>query len=148
MQPLASLLPAPVQDILDWYPADNPGTKTNLVRLLMHGRLAGTGRLMILPVDQGFEHGPGRSFSMNPAGYDPRYFLKLAYDAGLSAYAAPLGFLEAVADAPGLVPLILKANNHDILMGEKNPRSALTGCVDDALRSWVCRYRLHDLSRF
>ncbi|MEO7993584.1 MAG: class I fructose-bisphosphate aldolase [bacterium] len=134
MDSLATLLPPPVREILSWYPADNPGTKTNLARLLMHGALAGTGRLLILPVDQGFEHGPGRSFSMNPAAYDPRYHLKLAHEAGLSAYAAPLGFLEAACEAPGLVPLILKANNHDILRGESDPLSALTGTVDDALR--------------
>ncbi|MCG3153121.1 MAG: Fructose-bisphosphate aldolase class 1 [bacterium] len=134
MEPLSHLLPERVREILSWYPADNPGTKTNLVRLLMQGRLAGTGRLLILPVDQGWEHGPGRSFGMNPAAYDPRYHFRLAVEAGLSAYAAPLGFLEAAADAPGAIPLILKANNHDILMEEANPLSALTATVDDALR--------------
>lgn len=134
MEPLSHLLPARIREILSWYPADNPGTKTNLVRLLMQGHLAGTGRLLILPVDQGWEHGPGRSFGMNPAAYDPRYHLRLAVEAGLSGYAAPLGFLEAAADAPGIIPLILKANNHDILMEDPNPLSALTGSVDDALR--------------
>lgn len=134
MEPLVTLLPSPIQEILSWYPAESPGCKTNLVRLLMHGKLAGSGRLLILPVDQGFEHGPGRSFSANPAAYDPRYHLKLAHEAGLSGYAAPLGFLEAVADAPGLLPLILKANNHDVLMEEEDPSSSLTGSVQDALR--------------
>ena len=47
-----------VKKILSWYEGDNPGTKTNLARILMHGRLGGTGRMVILPVDQGFEHGP------------------------------------------------------------------------------------------
>lgn len=131
---LTDLLPARIREILSWYPADNPGTRTNLVRLLMHGHLAGTGRLLILPVDQGFEHGPGRSFALNPAAYDPRYHLRLAVEARLSAFAAPLGFLEACCEAPGVIPLILKANNHDILMDEANPLSALTGSVDDALR--------------
>src|SRR5256712_13483191 len=105
-----------VREILSWYPSDNPGTLTNLYRLLMHGRLAGTGKLVILPVDQGFEHGPARSFAPNPAGYDPEYHIQLAIEAGCNAYAAPLGFLEAgVADYCGGIPLILKCYNHDVL---------------------------------
>src|SRR3989454_4466595 len=84
-----------VSEILSWYGSDNPGTLTNLARLLTHGALAGTGRLVILPVDQGFEHGPGRSFAMNAPAYDPRYHFELAIEAGGNAYAAPLGFLEA-----------------------------------------------------
>src|ERR1041385_3846039 len=101
---------------------DNPGTLTNLARRLNTGRLAGTGRLVILPVDQGFEHGPGRSFAPNPPAYDPRYHFKLAIDAGLNAYAAPLGFIEAGAvEFAGQIPLILKLNNHDLLQEEKDP---------------------------
>jgi class I fructose-bisphosphate aldolase len=124
-----------VQEILSWYASDNPGTRTNLARLLNHGRLAGTGKLVILPVDQGFEHGPARSFAVNPPGYDPRYHFQLAIDAGCNAYAAPLGFLEAgAADFAGQVPLILKLNNHDTLVDEKDPISAQTGSVKDALR--------------
>jgi class I fructose-bisphosphate aldolase len=124
-----------VQEILSWYAGDNPGTLTNLARLLNHGRLAGTGKLVILPVDQGFEHGPARSFAGNPAGYDPRYHFQLAIDAGCNAYAAPLGFLEAgAAEFAGQVPLILKLNNHDTLVDEKDPISAQTGSVKDALR--------------
>ena len=124
-----------VQEILSWYGADNPGTLTNLSRLLSHGRLGGTGKLVILPVDQGFEHGPARSFAPNPAAYDPRYHFQLAIDAGCSAYAAPLGFLEAGArEFAGRVPLILKLTNRDSLMDEKDPDQALTGSVSDALR--------------
>src|SRR5437667_4235864 len=124
-----------VRDILSWYGSDSPGTLTNLARLLRHGRLAGTGRLVILPVDQGFEHGPARSFSMNTPGYDPRYHFQLAIDAGCSAYAAPLGFLEAGArEFAGEIPLILKLNDHEVLLDEKDPDQALTGSVDDALR--------------
>src|SRR5882672_3168112 len=105
-----------VREILSWYGSDNPGTKTNLARMLNHGRLGGTGKMVILPVDQGFEHGPARSFAANPEGYDPRYHFQLAIDAGCNAYAAPLGFLEAgVGDYIGEVPLILKLNNHDVL---------------------------------
>ena len=124
-----------VREILDNYGSDNPGTLTNLARLLNHGRLAGTGKLVILPVDQGFEHGPGRSFGPNPPAYDPRYHFELALEAGCNAYAAPLGFLEAGArEFAGEIPLILKANDHDLLMNEKDPNQALTGSVADALR--------------
>ena len=124
-----------VKEILSWYSSDSPGTRTNLARLLNHGRLAGTGRLVILPVDQGFEHGPARSFAVNPAGYDPSYHFQLAIDAGCNAYAAPLGFLEAgAAEFAGEIPLILKMNNHDVLHDEKDPLSAVTASVKDALR--------------
>lgn len=124
-----------VREILSWYGSDNPGTLTNLARMLNHGRLAGTGKLVILPVDQGFEHGPARSFAANPAAYDPRYHYELAIESGCSAYAAPLGFLEAgVRDYAGDIPLILKVNDHDVLNDEKDPTQALTGSVADALR--------------
>src|SRR5919106_3338784 len=124
-----------VSEILSWYGSDNPGTRTNLARLLNHGRLAGLGRLVILPVDQGFEHGPARSFAPNPPGYNPHYHYELAIDAGCNAYAAPLGFIEAGADRfAGRIPTILKLNNHDVLHDEKDPLSAVTGSVQDALR--------------
>lgn len=124
-----------VREILSWYGSDNPGTLTNLARLLNHGQLAGTGKLVILPVDQGFEHGPARSFAPNPPAYDPRYHFELAIESGCNAYAAPLGFLEAGArDYAGAIPLILKVNDHDLLHDEKDPHQALTGSVADALR--------------
>lgn len=124
-----------VREILSWYGADNPGTLTNLARLMNHGRLAGTGKMVILPVDQGFEHGPARSFAKNPDGYDPSYHFNLAIESGCNAYAAPLGFLEACArDYAGEIPLILKINNSDTLFSPKAPVSALTSNVDDALR--------------
>jgi class I fructose-bisphosphate aldolase len=124
-----------VKEILSWYDGDNPGTRTNLARIMNHGRLAGTGRFVILPVDQGFEHGPARSFAVNPAGYDPTYHFRLAIEAGCNAYAAPLGFLEAgAAEFAGDIPLILKMNNHDVLNDEKDPLSSVTGSVKDALR--------------
>jgi len=124
-----------VREILSWYSSDSPGTLTNIVRLLTTGRLGGTGKLVILPVDQGFEHGPARSFAKNPDGYDPRYHFRLAIDAGCNAYAAPLGFLEAgAAEFAGEIPLILKLNNSDSLYGGSDPCPALTGSVDDALR--------------
>jgi len=124
-----------VKEILSWYGSDSPGTLTNLARLLNTGMLAGTGKLVILPVDQGFEHGPARSFAANPAAYDPRYHFELAIAAGCNAYAAPLGFLEAGArEFAGEIPLILKVNDHDLLMEEQDPIQALTGSVQDALR--------------
>jgi fructose-bisphosphate aldolase, class I len=124
-----------VREILSWYNSDNPGTLTNLYRLLNTGTLAGTGKLVILPVDQGFEHGPMRSFQPNPQGYDPDYHIQLAIDSGCNAYAAPLGQLEAVAGKfAGQVPLILKLNNSDTLAKVEQPCSALTGSVDDAIR--------------
>lgn len=123
-----------VKEILSYYPSDNPGTLTNLSRLLMHGRLAGTGRMVILPVDQGFEHGPFRSFGMNTDGMDPTYHFRLGIESGCNAYAAPLGFLEAAAGTfAGEIPLILKLNNSDSL-AKVEPCSALTGSVQDALR--------------
>ncbi len=124
-----------IREILSWYDGENPGVRTNLARMLNHGRLGGTGKMVILPVDQGFEHGPARSFAPNPAGYDPRYHFQLAIEAGCNAYAAPLGFLEAgVTDYCGDIPLILKCNNHDVLNDEKDPISAITSGVGDALR--------------
>jgi len=128
-----------IREILSWYGSDNPGTLTNLSRLLNHGKLGGTGKLVILPVDQGFEHGPARSFAPNPPAYDPRYHLELAIEAGCNAYAAPLGFLEAAArDFAGRIPLILKVNNRDGLAEEKDPDQAMTGSVADALRLGCC----------
>jgi fructose-bisphosphate aldolase, class I len=128
-----------VKEILSWYGADNAGTLTNLARLLNHGRLAGTGKLVILPVDQGFEHGPARSFAPNPPAYNPYYHFELAIEAGCNAYAAPLGFMEAgVRDFAGEIPLILKTNDNDVLRDEKDPNQALTASVQDALRLGCC----------
>lgn len=127
-----------VREILSWYSAQNPGVLTNLARMLNHGKLGGTGRLVILPVDQGFEHGPARSFAKNPAGYDPSYHFKLAIAAGCNAYAAPLGFLEAgAADFAGEIPLILKLNSSDSLMSG-DPCPAVTASVQDALHLGCC----------
>jgi len=124
-----------VERILANYAGENPGVIGNLRRMLEHGRLAGTGKLVILPVDQGFEHGPARTFGPNPGGYDPRYHAQLAVDAGCNAYAAPLGFIEMIAhEYAGKLPLILKVNNSDSLGGPEGPCSALTSSVEDALR--------------
>ena len=124
-----------VKQILSWYPSDNPGTLTNLAQMLNHGTLGGTGKMVILPVDQGFEHGPHRSFAPNPAAYDPEYHFQLAIEAGCNAYAAPLGFLEAAAAKyAGQIPLILKANSSDSLAKLAEPVPAVIATVKDALR--------------
>ena len=122
-----------VRKILSAYESDSPGTKANIARILMQGRLGGSGKVLILPVDQGVEHGPARSFAANPVGYDPHYHYKLAIDAGLSAYAAPLGFIEAGADSfAGTIPTILKCNSANSLSGNKD--QGIYGSVGDALR--------------
>ena len=125
-----------VSKILANYESDNPGTKANLARILMHGKLGGTGKLLILPVDQGNEHGPARSFAPNPPAYDPHYHFQLAIEAGLSAYAAPLGFIEGGAGTyAGQIPLILKANSANSMSRLKEGADqAVTANVRDALR--------------
>ena len=128
-------LTSKVKEILSWYEGENPGVKTSLARFLMHGRLGGTGKLVILPVDQGYEHGPARSFASNPAAYDPHYLYQLAIEAGLSGYAAPLGLLEQGADTfVGEVPLILKMNSANSMAAGSIQDQAVTASVDDALR--------------
>ena len=124
-----------VEEILGWYGSETPGVLKNLRWLLESGKLGGTGKLVILPVDQGFEHGPARSFAKNAGGYDPLYHYQLAIDAGCNAYAAPLGFLEAGArQFAGRIPTILKLNNSDSLWSSSDPKPAVTGSVEDALR--------------
>lgn len=125
-----------VQKILSNYEGETPGVKANLCRMLMQGKLGGTGKMIILPVDQGFEHGPARSFAPNPAAYDPHYHYQLAIDAGMNAYAAPLGMIEAGADTfAGQIPTILKVNSANSLMsGTAGKNQAITASVDDALR--------------
>jgi len=124
-----------VREILSYYDSENAGVRTNLARFLNHGRLGGTGKLVILPVEQGFEHGPARSFAVNPPAYSPLYHFQLALDAGCNGYAAPLGMIEAgVTEYAGELPLILKLNNHDLLHDDRDPISAVTGSVGDALR--------------
>ena len=123
-----------VNEILSWYSHENSGTLENIERLLMSGYLSGTGKLVILPVDQGFEHGPVKSFAPNPEGYDPDYHFKFGIEAGCNAYAAPLGFLEHGAkEYANKIPLILKLNNSDSLYSG-DPTQTMTSTVDDAVR--------------
>ena len=124
-----------VDEILSWYGSDHPGVLRNLRLMMDTGTLAGTGKMVILPVDQGFEHGPARTFAKNADGYDPHYHYRLAIEAGCNAYAAPLGFLEAGArEFSGQIPTILKLNSGDSLFSPEDPKPAITGSVDDALR--------------
>jgi len=124
-----------VKKILSYYEGDNAGTKTKLANILMQGKLAGTGKMIILPVDQGFEHGPARSFAPNPEAYDPHYHYQLAVDAGLNAYAAPIGMLSAGADSfAGQIPTILKMNSANSLSALTSGDQAVTASVDDALK--------------
>ena len=139
LKPVPPAITNRTREILSGYQGQSPGTLANIARLLNHGQLAGTGKLVILPVDQGFEHGPARSFAANPSGYDPNYHFELAIDAGCNAYAAPLGFLESgAAEYAGEIPLILKLNNSDSLFDSKDPCPAVTGSVRDALRIGAC----------
>lgn len=129
------MMPDRVKQILSWYESDNAGVLANLRRMLGAGTLRDTGKLVILPVDQGFEHGPARTFAPNPPAYNPHYHFELALEAGCNAYAAPLGALEAGARTfAGELPLILKLNNNDSLYATKNPNQAITGSVEHALR--------------
>lgn len=125
-----------VRNILQKYEGENPGVKSKLVTLLTTGKLANTGHMIIYPVDQGFEHGPGRSFGMNEQAYDPHYHFQLAIDTGLNAFAAPLGMLEAGAETyAGQIPLILKMNSGNALtkpVGDYD--QAVTATIADALR--------------
>ncbi|KJV69314.1 class I fructose-bisphosphate aldolase [Candidatus Neoehrlichia procyonis] len=125
-----------VKSILGFYDSENPGVKTNLARMLLHGKLGNSGKLIILPVDQGFEHGPTKSFSQNPDSYDPYYHFQLAIECGFSAYAAPIGMLECGASTyAGSIPLILKLNSSSALLPkDSHPTQVITASVHDALR--------------
>ena len=121
--------------ILENYGSENPGVRAHLVQLLSQGMTAGTGKLLIYAVDQGFEHGPIKSFAINGDSHDPLYHFKFASEAGLSAFAAPLGLLEVGAGAyAGTLPLILKMNSSNSLMEMDAPDQAVTASIDDALR--------------
>lgn len=129
-----------IQEILSNYDGENPGVKANLYKMLMHGKLAGTGKMLILPVDQGFEHGPARSFAKNESSYDPDYHFKLAIAAGLSAYASTIGFVDAAAHKfAGQIPIILKLNSNNSLSSKSSaPDQAIMASVKDALRLGCC----------
>lgn len=125
-----------VAKILANYSAEPTGVRVNLARILNHGALTGTGKMVIQAVDQGFEHGPARSFMDNSHSLDPEYHFQMAVDGKLSAYAAPIGWLaSAVDNFVDKVPTILKMNSSNSLYDKSNPPTqAMTATVDDALR--------------
>ncbi len=125
-----------VSKILSFYSYESPGIRARLYKILNHGQLAGTGKMIISAVDQGFEHGADRSFAMNTASYNPEYHYNFAIKNGLNALAGSVGFLEtASGQYPGLIPLILKINSSNALMPKDSaPNQAITASVDDALR--------------
>ena len=110
-------LPGP--DFLDriFMPSDRPiNVLRSLAALFNHGRLAGTGYLSILPVDQGIEHSAAASFAPNPVYFDPENIVKLAFEGGCNAVASTLGVLGAVARRYAhKIPFILKINHNELL---------------------------------
>jgi fructose-bisphosphate aldolase, class I len=125
----------PPSEPLRFYEADSPETLARLKDVFSHGALKDTGKIIISAVDQGFEHGPTRSFCMNLDAFDPHYHYQLAVDAGLSAFAAPLGLLESGAKTfKGKIPTILKLNSGNALIHLDQPDQALTASVEDAVR--------------
>ena len=93
-----------------------PSVLRNLNALFQHGRLAGTGYLSILPVDQGVEHSAGASFAPNPIYFDPANIVKLALDGGCNAVASTLGVLGSVANTYAhKIPFIVKLNHNELL---------------------------------
>jgi len=100
-----------------WLMSDRPvGVLRSLATLFNHGRLAGTGYLAILPVDQGVEHSAAASFAPNPIYFDPENIVKLAIEGGCSAVASTLGVLGAVARKYAhKIPFIVKINHNELL---------------------------------
>lgn len=93
-----------------------PGVLRSLAQMFNHGRLAGTGYLSILPVDQGIEHSAGASFAVNPDYFDPEFILKLAIEGGCNAVASTLGVLGAVSRKYAhKIPFIVKLNHNELL---------------------------------
>lgn len=111
----------------------SPGKRARLKRLLYtYG--PGNGTLMLLPIDQGIEHGP-RDFFANPASKDPDYIFRLAVEAGYSALACQIGLATRYyPDYAGDLPLILKINGRSEIPPNDRALSTLTGTVEDAVR--------------
>ncbi|MCS7040523.1 MAG: class I fructose-bisphosphate aldolase, partial [Caldilineales bacterium] len=114
-----SMLHLPGPDFVDRVvaPSDRPTpVLRNFQALFNHGRLAGTGYLSILPVDQGIEHSAGASFAKNPLYFDPENIVKLAIEGGCNAVASTLGVLGAVARKYAhKIPFIVKFNHNEFL---------------------------------
>ena len=131
-----SLLHLPGPDFLDrvFVPSDrNSTTLRNLHAILTHGRLAGTGYLSILPVDQGIEHSAGASFAPNPLYFDPENIVRLAIEGGCNAVASTLGGLGAVSRAYAhKIPFIVKINHNELLTYPNKYDQVMFGTVKQA----------------
>jgi class I fructose-bisphosphate aldolase len=123
-----------VKKLIDCYEGEPSGVRLNLARLFTHGRLGGSGHIVMLAVDQGFEHGP-TTFLSNPDGFSPHYHFQLAEESGISGFTAPLNWLRAGIDSYlGVVPLILKINHSNrLLPGNVDPDQAIVATVQDAV---------------
>ncbi len=127
-------LPGP--DFVDriFVPSDrNPRVLSNLQRMFGTGRLAGTGYLSILPVDQGIEHSGGASFAKNPAYFDPENIVKLAIEGGCNAVATTFGVLGMVARKYAhKIPFLVKINHNELLTYPNQFNQMLFGTVEEA----------------
>ncbi len=110
-----------------------PQVLRSLQQLVGHGRLAGTGYVSILPVDQGIEHSAGASFAPNPAYFDPENIVKLAIEGGCNAVASTLGVLGAVSRRYAhKIPFILKINHNEFLSYPNTYDQSMFGSVKQA----------------
>ncbi|GAB4437711.1 MAG: class I fructose-bisphosphate aldolase [Rhodocyclaceae bacterium] len=133
-------LPGP--DFIDRVVAQSdrkPGVLRNLAQLFGHGRLAGTGYLSILPVDQGVEHSAGASFAPNPDYFDPENIVRLAIEGGCNAVASTLGVLGAVARRYAhRIPFIVKLNHNEFLSYPNTYDQSLFADVEQAFELGAC----------
>ncbi|WP_455218149.1 class I fructose-bisphosphate aldolase [Kaarinaea lacus] len=110
-----------------------PAVLRNLNALYQHGRLAGTGYMSLLPVDQGVEHSAGASFAPNPAFFDPENIIKLAIEGGCNGVASTLGVLQSIArDYAHKIPFIVKINHNELLTYPNEYDQTLFASVDQA----------------
>lgn len=131
-----STLHAPGPDYIDRVVAHKnrkPAVLRNLNALYSHGRLAGTGYMSLLPVDQGVEHSAGASFAPNPAFFDPANIVKLAIEGGCNGVASTLGVLNSIArDYAHKIPFIVKINHNELLTYPNQYDQTLFASVEQA----------------
>ena len=115
-------------------PSDRkPGVLVNLQRLFDHGRLAGTGYVSILPVDQGIEHSAGASFAPNPVMFDPKGIVDLAIEGGCNAVASTFGVLGMLSRTHAhKIPFIVKVNHNELLSYPNTHDQVMFGSVSQA----------------
>ena len=118
---------------MDEFRQEYPGTLESLQALYGHGRLANTGYVSILPVDQGIEHSAGASFAPNPLYFDPENIIKLAIEGGCNAVASTFGVLGAVARKYAhKIPFIVKLNHNELLTYPNSYDQVMFGTVKEA----------------